>query len=124
MLQLDSKIGRLLEVSLGDFNHITGQDWDRSRQRIVAHAAFAAALNLNGRAACSISRPASDCHCREHIQPALVRIFPWLCHLTHHIKGPKRRNRNSDFWIFEIFAAEFLRQRLLKFALCQAYRLQ
>ena len=84
---------------------------------------LAAPLDLNRRAACSIGRTTSDGHCGEHVEAAPVGKLARVLNLTHHVIGRERRNRNSYFWISEIFAAEFLGQRLLKLGLCQALRL-
>src|SRR5262245_57952765 len=109
-----------LKVPFRNANHISWQDRNRGRYRILAHGRLAAALNLDCILARSVCGTASDRECSEHVEPTLVRIFAWFRDLAHHVKRPERRNRNGDLWISEIFAAEFLSQCLLKFGLRQA----
>ena len=111
-----------LKVPFRNSNYISRQDWNRCRYGVVAHAGLAAPLDLNCIAACSICGAARDGECGEDVEPALISIFAWFGNLTHHVKGPQRRNRDGYFWIFEIFAAELLGQRLLKFGLSQTDR--
>src|SRR5215471_3725035 len=113
----------MLKVPFRDSNYISRQDWNRRGNRIAAHAGLAAPLDLHCIAVCSICRAASDGHRGEYVEATPVRIFAWLLDLAHHVKGPQRRNRNGDLWISEILGAEFLSQRLLKFGLRQAERL-
>ena len=68
-----------------------------------------------------IGRAARDGEYGEHVEATLVGILARFLDLAHHVKGLERRNCNGYFWTFEIFAAEFLGQRLLKFGLCQTY---
>ena len=51
-----------------------------------------------------------------------MQIRPVL-NLANHVIGRERRNRHRYFRIFEIFAAEFLGQRLFKLGLGQTLRL-
>ena len=111
-----------LKVPFRNSNYISRQDWNRCRYGVVAHAGLAAPLDLNCIAACSICGAASDGECGEDVEPTLVRIFAGFRDLTHHVKGPKRRNGNRYFWVSQIFAAEFLSERLFKFGLSQTDR--
>ena len=77
-------------------------------------------LDLNGITVCSICGTTSGGECGEHVEATLVGIFARFRYLTHNVKGSERCNRNGYFRIFEILAAEFVRQRLLKFGLRQA----
>ena len=84
---------------------------------------LAAPLDLNCRTACAISGTTSDGKCGEHVETAPVGKFARFFDLTDHVIRLQRRNRHGYFRIFEILAAEFLRQRLLKLGLCQTLRL-
>src|SRR6185295_7282731 len=83
-------------------------------------AGIAASLNLNCRATCAICRTAGNGHCGEHVEAAPISKLAWSLNLTHHVVGRKSSNRDRYFRVFQIFAAEFFSQRLLKLALCKA----
>src|SRR5262249_27109443 len=97
-------------------------DRNRCRYRIIALRRFAAPLNLDRIATCSICRATGDGHCGEYVESALVGKLARILNLTHHVIGRESHNRDSYFWISEIFAAEFLGECLFELPLCEALR--
>jgi hypothetical protein len=96
------------KVPSRNFNHVSGEDWNRCRYGIFAHAGLAQPLDLNGITVCSICRATSEGYCGEHVEATLVGIFTRFRNLAQ--KGTERINRYGHLRIFEMLAVQALPQ--------------
>ena len=111
-----------LKIAFGDFDDVAWKYWNRRRYGILAHLRFAAPLDFNVIAACSVCGTPSDSYRSKNVETASVVKLARLLHFANYVKGCEGRDRNSDFGIPQIFGAKFLGQRLLELSLCHALR--
>ena len=79
----------------------TGTDADMGYSRIFG---FAAPLDFNIIATGSVGGTPSDSYGSENVETTSVVKLARLLYFANYVKRCERRNRNSDFWIPQIFS--------------------